>query len=66
MVIEFNGTYFHMDNRFYNSSDILFTGATYNDVKKHDYEKITAYLVKKYNIIEVWEYDFLNHKMNCF
>ena len=66
IVIEFNGTNFHMDERFFNKDDLNPMGATFIEVKQKDANKVNAYLSKKYNIIEVWEYDFLNYKNELF
>lgn len=55
-----------MDDRFFSENDINPRGTKFNDVKQKDNTKIEAYLSKKYNIIVVWEYDFLNHKNELF
>ena len=66
IVIEFNGTNFHMDERFFTAIDYNPMGIKFASVKQKDASKIKAYLSKQYNIIEVWEYDFLNYKDELF
>ena len=55
-----------MDERFYSTNDCNPLGVKFDDVKQRDKNKIDAYLLKQYNIIVVWEYDFINHKDELF
>lgn len=64
-IIEFNGTNFHMDERFYNDNDKNPVGVSFNDIKNKDKNKINKSLTK-YNIIIIWEYDYLNNKEKLF
>ena len=66
IVFEFNGTRFHLDSRFYNESAVDPFNRTYEEVHNKDNRKKEAYLQKQYNIIVIWEYDYLNHKEKLF
>lgn len=65
-VFQFNGTNFHLDPRFYNESSHNPKGVSYNDVKQKDNKKINDYKNKHFNIIIIWEYDYINNKEKLF
>lgn len=64
-IIEFNGSVFHADKRFYNADD---TPNPFNKVLKakeiwhYDEKRLNIINRKNYNIKIVWEYDYLNDK----
>lgn len=64
-LFEFNGTYVHLDNRFYDETSLNPFGVSFNERKDRDDKKIKQYLIK-YNVIVIWEYDFKNHKQELF
>jgi G:T-mismatch repair DNA endonuclease (very short patch repair protein) len=55
-----------MDDRFYTNKMKNPVGKLFEDVKKYDKQKISDYMIKQYNIIIVWEYDYLNNKIELF
>ena len=55
-----------MDPRFFDNSMKNPRGVSFDEVKKHDLIKINAYKSKQYNIIVIWEYDYLNNKEKLF
>lgn len=59
-AIEFNGTYYHMDPRFYNSNDKPRNEVMAEQIWKND--KIKADIINKLGIelMIVWEYDWKN------
>jgi hypothetical protein len=64
-IIEFNGTFTHLDERFYNEKDINPYGKTFDEIKKKDSIKKEKTLTK-YNYIIIWEYDYINNKETIF
>jgi hypothetical protein len=60
-IFEFNGTHFHLDKRFYDKNDKTCYNKTFKEVKKADGIKREKTL-KKYNLIIIWEHDYLNNK----
>lgn len=61
IIIEYNGTYWHGDPRFYKSSDMLsnYTAKTKWDLDKNKREYAEN---SGYRVIYIWEYDYLNNK----
>jgi len=66
LIFEFNGTFFHMDNRFYTKNDKNPRGVSFDQVKEKDDIKISYYLKKEYDIFIIWEYDYINNKEKLF
>ena len=66
ILFEFNGTFFHLDDRFYNEKSKNPRGVLYEDVKAKDSIKISYYLRKDYDIFIIWEYDYINNKDDLF
>lgn len=66
IVIEFNGTNFHMDDRFYDNTMKNPKGVSFDEVKLKDSIKINYYKSKNYNIFIIWEYDYINNKSDLF
>ena len=64
-IIEFNGTHFHLDERFYNVDDKTPYGKLFEQKHNEDQEKINKTLTK-YNVIIIWEHDYLNKKEIIF
>lgn len=64
-IIEFNGTAAHLDPRFYNESDKTPWGVTYKE--KHQKDSLrNENILTKFNLIVIWEYDYINNKNNIF
>lgn len=63
-VIEFNGDKFHANPRIYESKDIplKFIGLTSKDIWKNDKEKIESAINNGYDVLIIWESDFLKNK----
>lgn len=59
-IIEFNGTYWHCDPRFYESTKKLFSGKTAMQIWKKDLEKTKLAIENGFEILHVWEYDYDN------
>ena len=64
-IIEFNGTNPHLDERFHNESSQTPWGESFSFKKEKDNNKINKTL-SKYNVIIIWEYDYLNNKDKVF
>ena len=60
--IEYNGTFFHLDPRFYSVKDKNPYKKSYKDIRKYDNKKINDYFNSGKNVIVVWEYDYKNNK----
>jgi len=64
-IIEFNGTLFHADKRFYCDSDTpnpFKKELTAKEIWNYDEKRLNIIKKKNYNIKIVWEYDYLNDK----
>lgn len=65
-VFQFNSTNFHMDSRFYKKGNTNPKGVLFEEVKQRDNKKIEDYKFKKFNILIIWEYDYINNKEKLF
>ena len=65
-AIEFNGTYYHMDPRFYKPTD---HSATYNitayDIWQRDALKYEVFKKLCIKYIVIWQYDWDNYRQKC-
>ena len=66
IVFEFNGTNFHLDDRFHDENSKTPYGKDYKTVKDHDKLKLDSYKKKGYNTIVIWEYDYKKNKELLF
>lgn len=57
-IIEFNGTYWHCDPRFYGITKKLSNGKTATQIWKRDLEKTKLAIENGFEILHVWEYDY--------
>ena len=58
-IIEFNGTFWHADPRFYNDSMLIRENILAKDI--HEYDRIKLDELKKhgYDVLVVWEFDYM-------
>lgn len=61
-VIEFNGDYWHCNPKLYESTDRIKGNRTANDVWERDHKKIQTAIDFGYNVLVVWESEFLKNK----
>lgn len=63
-IIEFNGTFYHADPRFYQKDDLIFkkSNITAESIWKNDEEKKRIAESHGYEFLVVWEHDFINRK----
>lgn len=66
IVFEFNGTNFHLDDRFHDENSKSPYGKDYKTVKEHDKLKLDSYKNKGYNTIIIWEHDYKKNKKLLF
>lgn len=59
IIVEFNGTNPHLDDRFHDSDSKTPWGKSFEQKHNEDDKKITN-LKTKYSVFVIWEYDFLN------
>lgn len=63
MAIEFQGTYWHMDNRIYEAIDYnKSTHMTAEETWKRDEVKANIYLENGIDLITIWESDWNDNK----
>ena len=60
LAIEFNGTFYHADSRFYEEDDMIFR-RTVKEVRDNDSRKAEACAKAGISLLTVWEYDWDNH-----
>lgn len=58
-AIEYNGTYWHADPRFFNKSDLVRTVPVY-EIWEHDKEKQILCETNNIKLLTIWEYDYNN------
>ncbi len=61
LAIEYNGTYFHADKRFYSGNDKIY-GKLARQIWKKDGEKEFVCNEKNIDLLVVWEYDWINNR----
>ena len=61
LCIEFNGNYWHMNPEMYDKHDKCI-GKTAEQIWKQDAEKIKAIKQRNFDVIIVWEKDYINNK----
>lgn len=61
LIIEFNGTNSHLDSRFYDDKSFTPWGKSFSQKHKED-ENRNLIILSKYNLLIIWEYDYLNRK----
>lgn len=61
ICIEFNGTYFHADKRFYKDYDKILDSYA-KDIWSKDLERITYLNENNYNCLVIWEEDFIENE----
>lgn len=62
IVLEFNGSFWHADPRFFNSDDIVHHGITAKNIWKRDKEKINELKKLGYKVFVIWSKDYLDNK----
>ena len=55
-----------MDSRFYKEGNKNPKGVLFEEVKKRDNKKIEDYKIKNFNILIIWEFDYINNKEKLF
>lgn len=61
-IIEYNGTYWHCDPRFYDEGFKINGGTSAKEIWERDLEKTRIALEKGYSILHVWESDYKDDK----
>jgi hypothetical protein len=62
-IIEFNGTYWHCDPRFFDENFFRKDSKLYaKDIWKKDLRKINLAKENGFEVLVIWEYDYKNHK----
>lgn len=62
IVIEYNGSYWHADERFYDDNFVI-DGKLAKDIRERDKIKKEIYNQLGYTVLYVWSYDYLNDKV---
>ncbi len=65
LVIEFHGSFWHADPRYYNEDQIIHHGITAKEIWENNKNKENLYKTLGYNYLVVWSYDFLENKEKC-
>ena len=65
IIIEFQGSFWHADKRFYEENQIIHHGITSKEIWQNDKNKLDLYRKLGYKIIEVWSYDYIQNKDKC-
>lgn len=65
LVLEFNGSFWHADKRFYKEDQIVHHGICAGKIWAGDKNKIKIYNSLGYNVLTIWSYDFLQDKELC-
>lgn len=63
IIIEYNGAYWHADPKKYKPDDILFDKKTAKEIWKKDSLKKEIAIKNGYNIITIWEDEFLEKEL---
>ena len=61
-LIEYNGTFWHADPRFYSEDDMIKGGATAKDIRLKDDIKLKTAKNQGYQVLVIWEYDYKQDK----
>ena len=65
LVIEFHGSFWHADPRYYNENQIIHHGITAKEIWKSNQNKKELYKSLGYKYIEIWSKDFYSDKEKC-
>jgi len=65
IIIEFQGSFWHADKRFYKEDQIIHHGITSKEIWENDFKKTQIYKDLGYKVIEIWSYDYLHNKDQC-
>lgn len=62
LLLEFNGTQWHLDPRFYNASDTNGKGHIAQEIWNKDRDKIATALSSGYIVFVIWEHDWITNR----
>lgn len=65
IILEYNGSFWHADKRFYKADDIMHHNITAKEIWEIDNKKKLIYESLGYKVLYIWSKDFLKKEKEC-